>query len=50
MPDFYEMEVKYAALELKMKILGDDQGHSLSEFCKAAEGYVFATKMWHKEP
>ena len=50
MPDYYEIEVTYAALELKMKILGDGEGYLLTEFCEAADGYVFAAKMWDKEP
>ena len=50
MPDYYEIEVKYAALELKIKILGDGEGYTLTEFCEAADGYVFAAEMWDKEP
>ena len=45
MPDYYEMEVKYAALKLKMKILGDREGYSLTEFCEESDKYVFVAKM-----
>ena len=50
MPDYYEIEVKYAALELKMKILSDGEGYSLTEFCEAADGDVFVAEMWDKTP
>ena len=50
MPDYYEIEVKYAALQLKMKILGDGEGYSLTEFCEEADKYVFAAEMWDKKP
>ena len=48
--DYYEIEVKYAALQLKMKILGDGEGYSLTEFCEEADKYVFAAEMWDKRP
>ena len=48
--DYYEIEVKYAALQLKMKILGDGEGYSLTEFCEEADKYVFAAEMWDKKP
>ena len=48
--DYYEIEVKYAALQLKMKILGDGDGYSLTEFCEEADGYVFVAEMWDKKP
>ena len=48
--DHYEIEVKYAALNLKMKILGDGEGYSLTEFCEEANGYVFVAEMWDKKP
>ena len=50
MPDYYEFDVKYAALKLKMKILGDGEGYSLTEFCEEADKYVFAAEMWDKKP
>ena len=50
MPDYYEIEVKYAALQLKMKILGDGEGYSLKEFCEETDGYVFVAEMWDKKP
>ena len=50
MSDHYEIEVKYAALNLKMKILGDGEGYSLTEFCEEANGYVFVAEMWDKKP
>ena len=48
--DYYENEVKYAALQLKMKILGDGEGYSLTEFCEETNGYVFVAEMWGKKP
>ena len=48
--DYYENEVKYAALQLKMKLLGDGEGYSLIEFCEEAGKYVFAAEMWDKKP
>ena len=48
--DHYEIEVKYAALNLKMKILGNGEGYSLTEFCEEADGYVFVAEMWDKKP
>ena len=50
MSDHYEIEVKYAALNLKMKILGNGEGYSLTEFCEEADGYVFVAEMWDKKP
>ena len=50
MSDYYEFDVKYAALQLKMKILSDGEGYSLTEFCKDADGYVFVAEMWDKKP
>ncbi len=41
---YYEIEVKYAALQVKMKILGDDEGYSLTEFCEEADGSVFCCR------
>ena len=46
----YEFNVKYAALQLKMKILGDGKGYSLTEFCEETNGYVFVAEMWNKKP
>ena len=43
--EHYEIEVKYAALNLKMKILGDGEGFSLTEFCEETDGYVFVAEM-----
>ena len=43
--DYYEIEVKYAASQLKMKILCDGKGYSLTEFCEEADGYVFVAEM-----
>ena len=48
--DYYEIEVKYAALQLKMKILGDGEGYSLTEFCEEADRYVFVAEMQDKKP
>ena len=48
--DYYEIEIKYAALQLKMKILGDDEAYSLTDFCEEADGYVFVAEMWDKKP
>ena len=50
LPDYYEIKVKYATLQLKMKILGNGQGYSLTEFCEEAEGYVFVAEMQDKKP
>ena len=50
MSEHYEIEVKYAALNLKMKILGDGKGYSLTEFCEETDGYVFVAEMWDKKP
>ena len=50
MPNYYEIKVKYAALQLKMKILGDGEGYSLTEFCEEAKGYVFVAEMQDKKP
>ena len=50
MSEHYEIEVKYAALNLKMKILGDGEGYSLTEFCEETDGYVFVAEMWDKKP
>ena len=46
----YDFNVKYAALQLKMKILGDGKGYSLTEFCEETNGYVFVAEMWDKKP
>ena len=48
--DYYEIEIKYAALQLKMKILGNCEGYSLTKFCEEAEGYVFVAEMQDKKP
>ena len=48
--DYYEIEVKYAASQLKMKILGDGKGYSLTEFCEEADGYVLLQKCGIKSP
>ena len=48
--DYYEIDVKYAALQLKMKILSNGEGYSLTEFCEEADGYVFVAEMWDKKP
>ena len=50
MTQHYEFNVKYAALQLKMKILGDGEGYSLTEFCEETNGYVFVAEMWDKKP
>ena len=50
MTQHYDFNVKYAALQLKMKILGDGQGYSLTEFCEETNGYVFVAEMWDKKP
>ena len=48
--DYYEVKVSYTASQLKMKILGDGKGYSLTEFCEEADGYVFVAEMWDKKP
>ena len=50
MTQHYEFNVKYAALQLKMKILGDGEGYSLTELCEETNGYVFVAEMWDKKP
>ena len=50
MTQHYDFNVKYAALQLKMKILGDGKGYSLTEFCEETNGYVFVAEMWDKKP
>ena len=48
--EYYDIEVKYAALQVKMKILGDGEGYSLIEFCEEADRYVFVAEIWDKKP
>ena len=50
MSDYYEVKVSYTASQLKMKILGDGKGYSLTEFCEEVDGYVFVAEMWDKKP
>tara|TARA_B100001057_G_C22226588_1_gene710365 strand:+ start:98 stop:268 length:171 start_codon:yes stop_codon:yes gene_type:complete len=44
----YEFAAKYPAL--KLKILGDGEGYSLTEFCEETNGYVLVAEMWDKKP
>ena len=50
MTQHYEFNVKYAALQLEIKILGDGEGFSLTEFCEKTNEYVFVAEMWDKRP